>query len=369
MEDAKGQGDSGWLKWLRQKNLRLPWNQPKANQQSVAISLQQYSLMLRSGVASAEALDILAQQSPDPVVRQAFEQIADDVIRRGHSLSNAMRKHPGIFNKTTVLLIRAAEESSNLAERLERAGLLIERQQRVQSQIRSALVSPLITTGACLTILFAIVKFVLPKFLDMYATMGMKLPVVSQFVISLVHLLNSPLFLLGLLVAGMLTYQNWPVLREKMFEKALAWPLTRNFVGSMLAIQFADILATTLKDGIPIQRAMDLLRDTSPYKLHATQMDLVGERIRNSGSLSEALEDVYYFPKMISAMLCVGEESGHLDELLDAARSLLEEQNAQLSSQIVAMIEPMAIAGMGVSMGVICVGMFLPIYGMLSQLG
>ena len=360
---------SPWVTRARQKYAALSMHQVKADPKSVAIALQQYALMLRSGVASGEAIHILAEQSSDPNLRAAFDKIADDVIRNGFSLSNAMRRHPGVFSKTVVLLIRAAEESSNLAERLERAGLLIERQQRMNTQVKSALVSPLITTTACLCILFAIVKFVLPKFLDLYTSMGMKLPLVSRFVIAVVHILKSPLLIVGVVVMGGLVYTNWPTLREKLFEKALGWPLTREFVGSLLAVEFADVLATTLKDGIPVQRAMDLLTDTAPYKLHATQMMLVGERIRTYGSLSEAVEDVPYFPKMISSMLAVGEESGQLDQLLDAARGLLEEQNAVLSGQLVALIEPMAIAGMGVSMGIICVGMFLPIYGMLNQMG
>lgn len=355
--------------WADKQYSKMPWVEPRATPQAVAIALQQFSLMLKSGVASAEALDILARQTTDPIVKDAFEQISDDVIRRGWSLSVAFKRHPRVFSQTVVMLIRAAEESSNLAERLERAGQLLERNCRLQNQVKGSLISPAITTLACTSNLFAIVRFILPKFLDLYESMGVSLPLVSQFVIGVVHLINSPFFLVVAIAVVAFIYTRWNILREKLFEKSLKWRLTRNFVGSLLAVEFVDIVATTLRDGIPIQRAMDLLSSTAPYRLHAEQMSLVGERVRSHGCLSEAVEDVPYFPKIISSMLMVGEESGHMDELLVAARGLLEEQNALFTAQIVSLIEPVVIACMGVSMGVICVGMFLPIYGLLNHLG
>lgn len=362
-----------WNQWKEHPRV-VRWREflaprPLANQHSVAIALQQYALMLNAGLGSADALDVLAKQSSDPIIKAAFEDIAHNVIRNGHTVSSMMNRHRNVFTATTVLLVRAAEESGDLADRLNRAGQLIERTCRLQSKVKESLVSPAVTTLACLTILFCIARFVLPKFLSLYSTMNVQLPIVSQVVIGCVYILNHPLFLVALILGIMLARHYRSRIREFIFEKALQYRLTRTLLGSMLAVQFVDVLGTTLRSGIPLQRALELLRATAPYEAHAREMGLVAERLRSSGSLSEAVEGVPYFPSMIHSMLSVGEETGHLDDLLKATGSLLDEQNTVVLGQLVMLIEPCVIAFMGVVMGVICVGMFLPIYGLLSQLG
>lgn len=340
---------------------------PRANQQAVAVALQQYALMLESGLASVECLDILARQTSDPMIQHAFALVADEVCCDGQPLSAAMRRHPRVFSSTVILLVRAAEESSNLAERLRRAGEMLERNCRLAGKVKEALVSPLITTLACGLILFCVTKFVLPRFIGMYDSMNMGLPLISRVVFGIIHLVNHPLFIVALLGGLGSVFLYRPLLADALFEAALRWKVTRDLAGSLLAVHFVDVLGTTLRDGIPLTRALGLLSATAPFRLHAEQMELVGERLQIHGSLSEAVADVDYFPRVIPSMLLVGEESGNLDQTLLATRGLLEEHNDLTLSQIVALIEPVVIAVMGLTTGAICVAMFLPIYGLLNQ--
>jgi len=245
---------------------------------------------------------------------------------------------------------------------------MLERKHMLLCRVRESLTSPMITSLACLLVLFGITKFVLPRFLGLYDQMDAKLPLISKVVVGLVSVLNSPAFLLslGLVLAFVLWRWNW--LQQKGFDLVTSLPITRNLVGSLLAVQFVDILATMNRDGIPLQRGLQLMKATSPYDQYSDQLDRMARQFEIEGSLAEAVSIVPYFPRVVNSMLMVGEETGELDDLLSAARRLLEQQNEIVLTQLVTVIEPAVIGLMGVAMGILCVGMFLPIYGLLEKL-
>ncbi|GMU55407.1 MAG: hypothetical protein AMXMBFR33_45530 [Candidatus Xenobia bacterium] len=340
----------------------------RANSHDIAIALQQLSVMMKAGINPTRTLMVLAEQSTNKAVRMAFEDVTHQVLEKGWSLSDAMSRHPRVFPAEVQLLARAGEETGDLADRLQRASDMLERKHMLICRVRESLTSPMITSLACLLVLFGITKFVLPRFLGLYDQMDAKLPLISKIVVGLVATLNSPAFLvsLGLVLAFVLWRWNW--LQQKGFDLVTSLPITRNLVGSLLAVQFVDILATMNRDGIPLQRGLQLMKATSPYDQYSDQLDRMSRQFEIEGSLAEAVSIVPYFPRVVNSMLMVGEETGELDGLLSAARRLLEQQNEIVLTQLVTVIEPAVIGLMGVAMGILCVGMFLPIYGLLEKL-
>ncbi len=340
----------------------------RANSHDIAIALQQLSVMMKAGINPTRTLMVLAEQSTNRAVRIAFEDVTHQVLEKGWSLSDAMTRHPRVFPAEVQLLARAGEETGDLADRLQRASDMLERKHMLIMRVRESLTSPMITSLACLLVLFGITKFVLPRFLGLYDQMDAKLPLISKVVVGLVATLNSPAFLvsLGLVLAFVLWRWNW--LQQKGFDLVTSMPITRNLVGSLLAVQFVDILATMNRDGIPLQRGLQLMKATSPYDQYSDQLDRMSRQFEIEGSLAEAVSIVPYFPRVVNSMLMVGEETGELDDLLSAARRLLEQQNEIVLTQLVTVIEPAVIGLMGVAMGILCVGMFLPIYGLLEKL-
>lgn len=343
--------------------------QGQADPHAVSVALAQMSFMFQSGVPIGDCLESMARQSVDPLVRQAFEGIAQSVLFHGHSLSLAMSRYPRVFNPAVMLLVRAGEESSDMGERLLRASEMLNRKHELRCKLKSSLMSPAITTSACVIILFCITKFVLPKFLALYEHMGVDLPVVSKLVIALVNVLNSPLFLVTVGLAIFLLLRFWSRISQKLFEWAIEFKLTRRWVGNLLAVQFVDTVATTMRDGVPLQRSLDLIAATASFKIYKAHVKEMAVLVQNGEHLSTAVQLVPYFPPVIQSMLLVGEECGQQTELLFSIRKLLEEQNEVGMTQMTAMIEPLAIALMGAFMALVCVGMFLPIYGLITQMG
>lgn len=340
----------------------------RANDHDVSVALQQLGVMLRAGINPTRAFVVLSEQSPNKAIRHAFEDIANHVLDKGWSFSDALTRHTSVFPAEVQLLARAGEESGDLADRLLRASDMLERKYNLLSKVKQALTSPLITCMACMLVLFGITKFVLPRFLGLYDQMDAKLPAISKVVIGIVATLNSPLFLVLLvaLAAFLFVRRHW--LQQKAFEVAIAAPGTRFLVGSLLAAQFVDVLATMQRDGIPLQRGLQLMRNTSPFHRYSEQLSAMCSHLEQEGSLAEAVQKVNYFPRMVYSMLTVGEETGELEDLLLASRRLLEQQNEVVLTQIVTVVEPAVIGLMGVAMGFLCVGMFLPIYGLLEKL-
>lgn len=343
--------------------------QAQADPHAVSVALSQMSFMFQSGVPIGDCLESMARQSADPLVRDAFEGVAQSVLFHGHSLSMSMSRFPRVFNPAVMLLVRAGEESSDMGERLQRASEMLDRKHELRNKVKSSLTSPAITTGACMVILFCITKFVLPKFLELYQHMGIDLPLVSKIVIGLVDVLNSPFFLLSVVVSVFLVMRFWVPISQKLFEWAIGHRLTRRWVGNFLAVQFVDTIATTMRDGVPLQRSLDLIAATATFKVYKEQLREMSSLVQNGEHLSTAVQLVPYFPPVIQSMLLVGEECGQQTELLFSIRKLLEEQNELGLTQMTSLVEPLAIACMGAFMALVCVGMFLPIYGLLTQMG
>ena len=343
--------------------------QGQADAHAVSVALSQMSFMFQSGVPIGDCLESMARQSADPLVREAFEGVAQSVLYHGHSLSLSMSRFPRVFSPAVMLLIRAGEESSDMGERLQRASEMLDRKHELRCKLKSSLTSPAITTGACLVILYCITKFVLPKFLELYEHMGVDLPLVSKIVIGLVNVLNSPFFLVGVVLSVFLVMRFWVPISQKLFEMAIENRITRRWVGNLLAVQFVDTIATTMRDGVPLQRSLDLIASTANFKIYKEHVREMAVMVQNGEHLSTAVQVVPYFPPVIQSMLLVGEECGQQTDLLFSIRKLLEEQNELGMTQMTALVEPVAIACMGAFMALVCVGMFLPIYGLLTQMG
>lgn len=335
---------------------------------TVAVLLQQLALLLENGISAGAALEVISSQQTHPRLINVMEAVTDRICSRGWSLSSAMASYPDIFPASTIMLTRAGETAGDLAARLRKAGQLLERSANLQAQVRQALTSPMITVGAGMLILFSVVKFVMPKFLGLYQQMNLELPALSKLVIGFVHLVNHPIFLLLLALAVGLIWWFRVELGERLFELAVGLPVVGNWIGVVLCSQFCDILASLHREGVPLGQAITMLARTAPRRLHRRYLELVRDRLNSEGSISDSIALVPYFPRMMTSICTVGEESGSLDELLGSLSRLLEQQVQVVILQVVTMIEPLVISAIGVVTAVLFVGMFLPVYGVLARL-
>ncbi len=217
--------------------------------------------------------------------------------------------------------------------------------------------------------LFLVVKLVFPKFVALYEQMDLTFPLISRLVFLAVGALDHPLTLgglLGLFVAAVMYREE---LRQKAFDALLWCPWSRPIVGKLLCASLCETLAYLHRDGIPVHRSLQMIINATPFESHRASLREARKALTMSGSLSGALESISYFPPIFHSMLVVGEESGSMEQMLEANKRLMDEEIDSLIGTITALIEPLVICGMGMAMAVLFVGMFLPIYGVLAKLG
>lgn len=351
------------------KNLELPTYRPKPKARDVAVVLTQMSVMLRNGLDVASVLDGVAEQQPNEYFREALEDIRHKVLHQGASISRAMRAHQDIFPTTVVLLVRAGEESGDITTCLEEGGRLMERSDELKREMKSALSSPVMTACFGLIMLLLIVKGVFPKFLGLYDQLELELPAITRAVLAVVAFINHPAFIVTILLTAWLLYYYRESIKQRGFKILVQLPVIRYMVGTILCTQMCKVVAVLYSAGIPLHRTINLLASSTPFQHHEGRLTEVGKRLRITGSFSEAVGAVDYYPPLLHAMCAVGEESGSMDLMMESVQQVLDEQVHHVLEQVVSILEPVFICMLGVVMTFFFVGMFLPIYEMLTQLG
>lgn len=349
--------------------LRPPdWLFGRIESKTVSMFLEQFGLMIANGLSPGMALDGLAGQQDDPKFAAVLEDM-NQKIHSGFNISGAMAKHPEVFPATAIMLIRSGEEGGDIAGRLTRAGQVMARTNEFTARIKGAVMSPLVTATVCGLVLFFIVKTVFPKFLAMYDQMDLTFPLISQIVFKGVNIVNHPLMLVLVLVFVILVMAFRKELQQRLFNFLLWLPFTRPFVGKLLCASMCEVIAFLHKDGVALHRILNMLIDNTEFKTHQIKLESCKKTLVTTGSLADAVANLDYFPPVFHTMISVGEESGSLDHLLEASQRLLEEEVDMVVNQVATILEPVVICGMGIVMGVLFIGMFLPIYGLLNSLG
>lgn len=340
----------------------------KIDPKVLAAFLDQFGLMLHCGLRPGDALEALGANQESPMMVSVIEDLSER-IHTGFTVSKAMSFHPNIFPSTVIMLVKVGENGGFLDRQLRRAGEMISRTNGFVAKIKSAITGPLITALFCGLILFAIVKLVFPKFLTMYESMGIEFPAISEFVFVIVNLVNHPITL-GVVVFGLLGsifYRKQ--LQQATFTFLLYFPGTRPILGKVLCATTCETLATLHHDGVPLHRVLTLMSDNGPFPVHLNKLKEAKKVLISTGSLHESMLGIDYFPNFFHSMVAIGEETGALDQLLDSCQKLLEQEIEVLVDRVANALEPMVTVLMGISMAVLFIGMFLPIYGILNKLG
>ena len=348
---------------------RIKPKPPNPSRKTVSVALQLMAIMLESGVGLTEVFNAVRMQMDDAVFEKTLEDIEYKVTRQGWKLSGAFAQYPQVFPAYCVLFVQAGEATGDLASRLSRAGSLMERNDNLMRQVKGALTAPFLTVVVAATILYACVKFVMPRFIEMYAGMNVELPEITKIVIAIVDICNHPLFLLSLVTSVVIIKSYWVEIQERAFARALQIPLFERWIGIVLGAQFCDILGSLVKEGVSLVKAVQMISATAPFRTHRNYLKKFHSALLEEGAFAESMANVPYFPSMLTTVATVGEEIGNLDTLLGSMGNILEQEVDMTIKSIVTLLEPIMICGLGIITAFFFVGLFLPVYGMLNDIG
>jgi general secretion pathway protein F len=326
--------------------------------------------LIGSGVPLLRALDSLIKSTPSPGLRDLVKEIRAGVAD-GQALTETLRQFPEVFPPLHTAMIQAGERAAFLEEVLRSLSGFIERFEELRGKVIGALIYPALLSGLGAVVMLLALMFFVPKFEPLLANANKPLP--SEIMFALSHLVRGYWYLVfaGLvLIAGFV----WTSLKSPAARLRLErWQLKIPVVGSALRLlaitRFCRILGTMLANGVPLLHALRISKDATGSQILAGLVAEAAESVRDGKRLSEPLSKGGFIPEQILAMIAVAEESNNLDKVLVQIADTVERRTNRQVDQAVRLIEPAILCVVAGGIGILALGLLLPIFTMASALG
>ena len=341
--------------------------------QKIAVFYEQLASLMSNGVSMIRSLTILREQSSVPALTLAL----DDVIKRieeGESLGEAFSRHPNVFSDIAVNMARAGAEGGFLEDALDRVARFTAEQDELKGKTIGALIYPMVLATAGTLIVGILLIFFVPKFGEMFDIMRAKgkLPILTDWLLNFSGFLRQYGIILLFVLVGLYFVVRIQLRSEKGRKFAdlmmLKIPLFGNVIRSLAVSRFCRVLGTLMHNGVPILRALDISSDATGNRVLATSISQATENITAGESLSVPLEKSGHFPKNVTEMISVAEESNTLDTVLVNIAENMEKQTTRRLELMVKLIEPLLLMIMAGVVLVIVIALLMPIVNAGSAL-
>lgn len=345
------------------------------SEKDLVVFTRQFGTMINAGLPLIQCLEILSTQSENAALRKSVGEIKVQV-EGGSTFSDALRKHPKIFDDLYVNMVHAGEVGGLLDTILGRLSKHIEKAMKLKGQIKSALVYPAAIVGIAGIVITVLMIWVIPVFEKMFKEMSggkMALPGPTQLVIDMSNFAQGYWYIiLGVIIATVVAVKKYyatPQGKLAIDKLLLKLPVFGDLIRKASVAKFTRTLGTLLASGVPLLEALTICAKTSGNKV--VEGALLDAKVSISGgkTISEPLAKSGTFPKMVTHMISVGESTGALDSMLGKIADFYEDEVDQAVTNLTALLEPMMMVFLGVTVGFIVVAMYLPIFTMASAIG
>jgi type IV pilus assembly protein PilC len=339
---------------------------------TIAVFNRQLSVMFNAGLPITQALAILGTQQKDKYFQSVLVEIRKDV-EGGANLSNAMKKHPRVFNELYTSMVQAGEASGNLDTILLRLSQYIENITKLIGKVKAAMVYPIAIIVIALGLTAIILWKVVPVFADMFSQMGAELPLPTQIVVSASNILSANivyivLAIIGLVLAFRYYYATFNGRRVIDRIKLRIWVLGDLLVKVSVA-RVTRTLATLMTSGVEIIESMTITAKTSGNAIIEDAVMKSRALVQEGKPLWESWEETKQFPYMVTQMVSVGEQTGSLSTMLGKIADFYDEEVDQSVSALISLMEPIMIVILGGLVGGIVVAMYLPLFDIIGKVG
>jgi len=353
------------------KDVQIPFFKPKVKLADLTMFCKQLSTMLNAGIPLSRALDIQAQQTLCIPLQSALFQVSS-YIKQGLTLSKAMKKFPKVFPVLLLNMIEAGELTGKLDETLARMYVHYAKENRINNKIKGAMIYPIVLAVLTVSVIILMLTLVMPMFMEMFGSAGSQLPLPTRIMIALSNSLRDYWYVYIIVVGGTVYGFKWFVKTVKgkyMFDSAvLKLPVVKDLMPQIITARFTRTLSTLLTSGISIIKALESASETTNNVIVMDDMSGVINDVKKGQSVSSLLRRVPVFPAMMVSMLSVGEETGAVDDMLAKTADYYDELLESAISKLVALLEPVMIVIMGVSVGMIVIAMYLPMLSMYDNM-
>jgi type IV pilus assembly protein PilC len=345
----------------------------KIKPRSMQVFSRQFATMIEAGLNIVASLVILEEQTDDPYLAEVIRELRADV-EGGLLLSQAMARHPKVFNELYVSMVQAGEASGMLDQVLDRAADQIEKETKLKRRVKGAMVYPTVVfTFACL-VLAAMLMFIVPIFAKIFTSLNGQLPLLTRIVLRASGVLRHDWFivfpLIALIVWGGLRYKRTESGRQKWDQFKLRVPLKIGEV--VLKVTMARLLrtlATLVAAGVDIIKALDIAGSTAGNWVVERALTEARIKVQEGVPIADPLTADPIFPPMVSQMVRIGEETGELEQMLSKIADFYEDEVDSAIASLTSIIEPLMMIGVGFMVGIIIISMYLPMFKLMQLIG
>ncbi len=359
IEEAKAAASTQPSPWL------LPFRRQKVRADSLIFFTYQLAAMISAGLPIVRSMSVLEEEMAEPFFRQVLKTIRGD-IESGEGFAAALGKFPKVFNRVYVNLVSAGEQSGSLDDVLKRLAQYMDNLLRLMRKIRSALAYPCVLVLVTIVVVTLLMVKVIPVFEDVYSGANVELPGLTKLVMSTSRFMRVNLLAIfgSLLGIGLLSswFYGTPRGRKWFHKMFLKIPVIGVLIQKNLYARVGRTLSVLVASGVPMLATLSLVRQAVGNMILEEALDTVAKEIERGHSLSGGLRHSGAFSPMFVQMVSAGEETGKLPEMLSNVADFYENEVNVMADMLASLLEPIFIVGVGTTIGVIVIAMYLPIF-------
>jgi type IV pilus assembly protein PilC len=339
----------------------------------LVIASRQLSTMVNSGMSLLRSLYVIEEQTESDKLREVWIDVRKDV-EAGLAFSDALRKHPDVFNELYVAMVQAGETGGILDQTLVRVATQLEKDAALRRQIKAAMIYPSLIGGFAIVVLIALVTFLVPVFEKIFDDFGGDLPAITKFTVWLSHMFTGRWYVMIAVTVGVVwLFRFWKKSERGRIQwdrMKLKFPVKIGDIVQKVALaRFSRTFSGLIAAGVPMLEAIDITGRTSGNRVIEMAMEDVRESVKRGGSLTQPMIGVpEAFPVMVTQMIGVGEETGALETMLTKVADFYEEQVEAAVKALTSILEPVMIVIVGGIVGFIVIAMYLPMFKVYDQI-
>jgi type IV pilus assembly protein PilC len=343
----------------------LPFLSPRVKLPEIVIFTRQLATMINAGVPIVQALDILRDQTGNITFKKTLREVREDV-KAGQTLSEALSKHPKIFDELTVSLTRAGETSGALDVIMNRLADYLEKIMALKRKIKGAMVYPIAVISFAIIVVMVMLVYVIPVFANMFKDAGLKLPLPTLIVINISTALRSYIhwIIIGFILLAFIIVRIRKTERGRFATDRflLRVPVIGDLIRKASIARMCRTLSTLLGNGVPILDSIQIVARVAGNRVIERAILYAREEVSRGRGLADPVEETRVFPLIVPRMIAVGETTGALDQMLGKVADFFEDEVDRTVEALTSLLEPLFIIVLGVIIGGLLVAMYLPIF-------
>lgn len=352
------------------KDIQRLWE--GVSMRELSVFFRQLATLIEAKVSIVASLRAVGDQTENIFFRTIISEMLND-IEDGMPFSEAMAKHPDVFENLSVSMVKAGELSGNLQRSVSFLAENTEKNYELNSKVRGALFYPIFVLSAALVIGFIVFTVVLPKLTGIFKDMNVEIPWYSAILMKIGDFMSSYWWFVGLailaIIGGALYYiktedgkKEWDIIKMKI-------PVIGNLFRNVYISRFSENLAVLLDGGIPIVRALVIVSEVVNTTTYEAVILRAADEVKSGGSMSSVFARSEYYPPIVSQMIKIGEDAGKISEVLHHMSVFYNQETDRITRNLSTMLEPILISILGLGVGILVFAILMPIYNIAGSMG